>query len=382
MKRIFLTIAGSAALAAGGLLAHALEGENGTTATQLFTADAVRAAVVYDASFAGAEWGDLASFGLGGESAYGDAVSLDADGNLYCLVYGSNQTDTSYTGMVRFDGSTFEHVVQEAWTYPDAEGAYIKSLAVSPVTAGLLTAGQPVYLRHSTVVWGAELVAVDPEASPPTTTVLHCFPAPADGGPIPERFDIAADGSIYAIHPGDDSIRKLVYDAGTEAYTESTVNTAFAAGSSLRVGSDGALYAFSASQDWVYATKAPKTIHRIDPVTGAATYFAEVPGWTFVFDWDWATDGRLWIGLRSSKSRLRYVTEVVEGRATSTRSAIATLDHDPHSVAAGPEASVRVMERVPIDGVDRPYDNVWELVPGSGGGGGGGGGNGKPPKKK
>ena len=172
------------------------------------------------------------------------------------------------------------------------------------------------------------------------------------------------------------------WNTGTSSYDASTVPTSLAAGNGLTLGPDGFLYTFSSAEDWQEATKGGKKIYRVDPVSGAYSEFASVAGNTFVYDWDWDSDGTLWIGLRKAgRKSVRYVAEVVPGSTVGTGNAISSSSYDPHSIAAAPQGKILVLEWI-RSGNDYSGDTLHELSPsGDSGDGGGGKGGGKGKNK-
>jgi hypothetical protein len=243
-------------------------------------------------------------------------------------------------------------------------------LMVSPVTHGLLTKDHPVIMRDTTILWGTEIVSVDPATG--EETLLYLFDA-GDPPQLPSRMDIAADGTIYVLHPGDDTIRVLTWDAGTGEYGEATLDTELSPAYDLSVGPDGCLYTFCTEDpSWFTGMRVKRRVFRVDPTDGSSSVHAYVATMTYVYSWTWDTGGKLWIGLVDAKKGTKYITEVVAGETTSSRSAISSSDYFPNTVTAGLEGRLYVLEHVDYG----TSDSLWNLTPGSGGGGG------KPPKKK
>jgi len=362
-----------------GATALAFEGTNGFTADEVFSWGAARGAVSYDASFTGVRWADLMNSHLGTSGPQGPGgLASDGAGELFFVVTANDAAARTYTGLVHHDGTKFVHLVQAVWdnsTPSSPQGSQYSKVRVSPVTAGRLTAGHPVIVRAGPAT-GPQLVSIDPTTSPATETLVWV-------GAGAQSFDIAPDGTIYRLAAPE--IRTSTYNAATGAYDDGVVPTTFEAGHSLRVGPDGALYAFSfadaSGSTSLGGQKARVPIFRIDPVTGAWSQYAQVQGNAFIQDWAWDSPGSLWIGLWDTKKGTKFVTEVVAGEVTSSRNAISQSMGRPADLAAGPDGTLFVLE--PGAAPDGALDAIYRLTPsGDGGAGGGGGGKGGKGKKK
>ena len=378
------------ALAAGGV--QALDSANGSTMTPLFTVADVAAGVQYPDGFGGVPWGDLdyLAFGSpGGSAGYEqpDDIAADASGTLYLIVHGSDLgSEVSYTGLIAWDGTTLRHVLQDEFfgSGADALGDWLRTVEVSPVSAGRLTAGHPIVTRHHKDV--GDEVRLEVWSVAPATGVQTFVHAWTGAALNPEAFvAVAADGTIYAMGaiPGaPGAIRRLAWNAEAESYDE-TILTGNDFGGGFQMGPDGFLYTFAKADKWqlLVSPYADHTVFRVDPLTGAATAWASVDGDNFIFDWTWSDDGRLWIGLRERRIRKNqvprhYVTGITAGATTSSAARVSDSTTDPASLAAGPGGSLYVVERL-----RDPSGVVYRLEPGSGGGDGGGGkggGKGKP----
>ena len=365
--------------------AFALEGQNGSTATQLFTAKDVVRDIVYPAGFAGVEWGDLqkanAGFELGTGWYWGPpGLAPDASGDLFILVSGFESLPGKthgYTGLIRHDGTGYQHLVQDFMESIHQTGVQtgiaIHGMAVSPVTAGLLTAGHPVVVRFRGGS-GYELWTIDPTTSPATETLVHEFVAAVGPG---SSVAVAADGSIYVAKT------KLTF-TGTD-YDESVLFTTDIAQGGWTLGSDGALYAFQSPARWgaVSGKKTNNTILRIDPATGASAAYASVSSTFINFNgWTWDSNGKFWIGLRGSEG---FIAEVTAGATIKgSRGAIATT-RELQSIGAGIDGELYTIEWNSQDlfgpPLSVPNTIISRLEPGEGGSDGGGKGGGKGKNK-
>jgi hypothetical protein len=353
------------------LTALALEGKNGSTVTELFTDSEVLGDIDYPTGFGGMYWEDLDYFYIGlshvGERA---DLSVDSSGALYFIVRGEDVGDPiDYTGLLRYDGTDFEHLTQAGWNASSSSGRIIVEVTVSPVTEGLLLADQPVIARvveREVGVFVIEIVVMDASSLPVSETWLADIPT--SSGMISMVID--ADGAIYALCEG--TLHKFTYGSG--AYTGAELATGL--GEGVVLGGDGALYSFPEGLNWGTIVPRFKTdILRVDPVTGATSVFADIElagahfrGWTS------DSDGKIWIGLTHSNSD-DYIIEVKQGKtikSSTARTAVAEADKNTiRSLTGGPDGELVVLELA--------YGGTYvvsEVVPGEEGGGGG-----KPPKK-
>lgn len=375
-------------LAGTAVLALALEGKRGYTATELFVWGDAREAIVYEPDFDGAAYGDLPRSMMTLDRYETGHMWADAEGVLFLLVYGGDAvypdpTRMQYSSLLRYDGTSLTHLLQAAHdgdSYGDGSnmpsGARIRGMTVSPVTHGRLTAGHPIvswWTRDlATQAVAMELLSVDPDSG--ATTVIDAW---TDGDDGPDYMAPDANGTIHILMYSDE-IHQLTWNGATEAYDHSVLDTSFTPGHLWRVGPDGALYTGVGNQSWQHTSSDRRQIMRIEPSTGAASVFAEVPARLRLCDLVFDSAGTAWIGLVDRRDNT-FVTEVVPGELVSTRDDIATASHPPKGLAAGPDGMLYVHEAPmwSVAGGDYPHDVLSLLTPGEDDGGGKGGGKGK-----
>ncbi len=368
--------------ASTAIMSRALDGKDGYGETSLLTPSDVKSDVTYPTGVTYVEkWQDLSlvEFWAPIRGGQRDGLAANASDELFFLVRGMDSTDADdprYTGLIKYDGTDIEHLIQDemdsGWI-ATREGSELEGVITSPCTEGLLEEGFPVILRHVITGQGddrtfsAEVVMVDPDDGSETDLYIGSF-----GNWTHEHLAIDSGGTIYVGPLGDGSIAKLTYV--DDEYVKTSVPGTFEAGCALIIGPNDDLYTFSIDETFSSSTKAEKDIYCVDPGTGAASVYASVAGWTHPRDWVVGSDGTFWIALfKGGGKSSGYVTDVVESETTTTRNKISDSDTTPWSIAAGPDGKIYVLEN--------PFSSsngeIWLLTPGSGGGGGGG----KPPKK-
>ena len=317
----------------------ALEGKNGYTATQIFTEDDVRSQVRYLAGFSGIEWGDLVGgfqVGAGGVSNR-TVLATDASGGLFFRVQGGNLGDEKYTGVIHYDGANFHHLVQDVLLSFSGRGTRIELVTVSPVTFGLLTADHPVITRFVRPVGSSahtDLVSIDPATS--TETLVYSSETNVGISSVA----IDSNGAIFAMlaNPASNEIVKLTYNGS--GYDESVLASGFALGKGMTLGADGALYAFEAGFTGnIPGGKKNNDILRVDPATGATSFYADVPTKNgFVGGWTWDSAGNFWMGVRVPKkaSSAGVITAVEPGATVSPGDKIAPSQRLGHAAGSCP----------------------------------------------
>jgi len=372
------------ALGAICVVAAALEGKNGYTETELFTATDVRDSIGYPFGFGGEYWDELDTFQFGsrgGTSHFeqNDDLAADADGDLFFLVYGDDGTTATYTGLVHYDGTGFAHLVQDELVYMGAGsvnsvGKMLRNVTVSPATEGKLTAGHPVIARHAKTAVDevhVEIASVNPATA--AETFVYGWTTSALNPEVIVAID--GDGVLFVLEGGlpdangdigQKTIRRLAWNGSS--YDETNLTTLTVAGG-ITIGADGFVYATNDASWQVAAQGQNRTIYRIDPDSGAWTTYATVDDMTFLGDWIWDSEGNFWLGVRDFsrwKKQQRYVTKVVADAKVSGGDRISDSNRDPHSLAAGPDGKIFVMEQ-PLGS----NGTVFRLDPGAAGGGGG-----------
>lgn len=375
MRKIAIVVALVALVSAGDL-----QGSSGYAATSIVTAGELRSLIEYPLVEPERTWDTFTAFTLGLRYRPGGGIAVDADGTVFFTVTGWDPpSGDGFSGLVSYDGLIYRHLAQfKELGGSLTSGARVRGVVVSPVTSGLLTAGHPVLVVRNTLspgnVW-TELWSIDPATAAPT--LVHTWAG------VTEEIAIEPGlGTIYAADWGNSRILKLAWNGS--AYASAIVPTPLATGQHLRWGPDQALYAFAAGESWSVATTNPKLIYRIDPITGAYATWATVPKYTFIYDWNWADDGRLWLILEDAWQLNRYLTFAVAGATASQSDAAVTGDH-MEGLAVGTFGDFWLQRFVPTNGDDSPLDDLWHATPDAGDssqttkskGKGGGGGKGK-----
>jgi hypothetical protein len=370
----------------GTVTALGLDGEDGYTATALFTTTDVESDL--------AEWsGVTVHFGmLGGPwNVSQEEMCVNSSGEVFVYVFGRDAAGGEYNGVIRYDpeaseGSRLDTILKEDFLRLPNGDWYdnIECITVSPVTAGRLTADHLVIVRNrydfSAGGFYLEVVSVDPDSSSTETSV---FDAAGGGRGLTNLAIDGSTGDLFLLEgraedaPDWGGIRKFHWSGGS--YTETAVTGSGKVQWGLAVGPDGDVYSFDA------ATTQPQTILRIDP-SGYDTWSVHASfenstlGDNRFKGWSFDSEGRFWIAMldivvKKGKSDLfSFVTEVPDGGTVRMRDRIAG-SHSAHfdAVTTGPSEKIYVIEHGIGDGID----TVYEIAPPEDGGGG----NGKGKKK-
>jgi len=373
---------GCAVLVSVAAAVHAIDAVNGSTVTLLFTTSDAESGMQYPAGFDGVRWDDAAfeRFELGmSPPAPEQLMAMNSSGELFIVVHATEGFgEAKYKGLVQWDGTDFTHLLQDPFDRTPATGittgSRIRTVTVSPVTAGLLTAGHPVIVRDVFPDGGGtendrttELWSVDPSTSPATETLVHEMT-----GGFADHVVIDDDGNIYVFVDGH-AVQELSFNGS--GYDESTLITGlYPVG--IVIGSDGALYALDGDTTW-NLRKGNNDILRIDPVSGITSVHAQVSRRFFGIDaWVWDSAGAFWISLSGS---VDLIIEVVAGETIGSKAGDRAAESLNNGVIRGLAAGL-AGELIVAEYTSAPADletEMYTLAPSAGGGdGGGGGGNG------
>ena len=350
-RRLLITAAAALALAATAL---GLDGKDGYAATQLFTEDDVRSELQYPLGFSGIAWADLAGgFHVGNDTWNPEfpVIAANESGDVFLRVAGGNLDGRKYTGLIRYDGIGYFHLVQEDGHNGSGAGSRIEAVAVSPVSVGKLTAGHAVVARFVRPVGGgdfySELVSIDHTTSPPTETLVYTSPANV----WILVFAIDESGTIFH-HAG--GLRRLSWNGG--GYSDTLLTTGI--GNRVMVlGPDGAIYGFAPGTTW--GVRGENELLRFDPVTGASSVHATVSSRYFFGGLAADDEGNLWMGLGNVKKGKGIITAVHAGSSVSAGDAIGEVTHytSLRTYARGVAGELLVVEQL-----DHAQDNFYTAV--------------------
>jgi hypothetical protein len=369
---VLLALLGGATLAV-----YALDGENGATVTTVFNETGLVNGTDYSDAWYSVTWGDLTYVYLGPEgwNLETPVIGTNASGDVFVRVAGYDASSTLYSGVVRYDGSGYKHLVQDVLvqSYSGQVGSRVDCLVVSPTTAGKLTAGDPVvscFVQNADGGIEARLVSLGHGSSPVTETTVHSFSEARVFS-----FGIDGSGSIFAAVRNTSGVTALVkLTVSGSGYAATTLRTGIHEIGTV-VGPDGSPYVFDSGALWGQ-TNGTNEILRVDPDTGASSTYASVSRKIFFGGWCWDGAGVFRIGIGDPKKLGGHVTEVKSGETVSLDDAIATTTHyaDLRGFTGGSSNGEVYVLDWPGSADSTPVV-VYKVEPGSGGGGG------KPPKK-
>lgn len=347
----------------------AMQGGNGYVATPLFSDTDLVSNVQYPTGFAGIPWGSLAGGVLMGGHANLEwpVMAAGPSGDLFVRIQAGNNDQTTRSGVVRWDGTGFQCLVQDLMVQDNTvnqTGAEIDTVVMAPATSGLVTAGHPVAARFTQNADGSfftDFVSFNFTGWPVVSeTLVHRI-----AGARILVFAVGGGGSIfYMAYPGN--LHKLTWQGS--GYADSVLTSGLDASRlCMALGTDGAVYAFPAGTPWGQSAKL--TILRIDPVTGAQTPYATVSGSNLFKGMFWDGSGNFWMGLTPSRQSYDVITSVLAGRTVSPSGAIVQVNRPPvlYGWVGAPGKGVFAMESTPVNGPGYPAV-VYKVVPGSGGG--------------
>jgi hypothetical protein len=373
--RIATLLAVLALLAGAASTARALDGENGSTVTPVFSETSLVSGADYSAGSYFVKWADLSSVFLGPDTwnLETPVIAANASGDVFVRVAGYDASASLYSGLLRWNGSAYRHLVQDRLVQGQSGqvGSRVDCVAVSPATAGSLTAGDPVvscFVQNADGKVEARLVSIGHASSPVTETTVYTFASARV-----RSFEIGSGGAIFAAvtsTSGGTSLVKLTV-SGT-GYAATTLRGAIGP-YGVVIGADGAIHAFDSDAAWGQG-RGENDILRIDASTGATSVYATVSSKVFFGGWCLDGAGVLRIGIGDPKKLGGYVTTVKSGETVSLDDSIASTPHYSYLRGfcdAGSDGSAYVLEWPGT--ADSTPVTAYRVTPGTGGG--------KPPKK-